>query len=357
MKKYLLLYISLFFFVSPPSWSMDYDQEEGEYDQNDDAMLTQNNMTQNNMMMQQSNMMPQNGMMMNQGMMQMPTQMPMHNNMMMQRQGMLSPNGMMMNQNNFMPMQNNMMMQQPGMMMNQIEDPERREQEDESSKREYVQSLVHNILKVGNRRRNRVFQNEKGGTVIDRNLKNKLFKLQKDLNEISRSLDGISEVNDSSDEAESSKKSRSSAKTESSKKSKSSSKSKEKKSSVKSKATSKKTKSSKKSGSSKHKIYSKKRKHFYGRSKKLSKFNRPKSFYTVKQLTPRNAVKYVPKFYSSGYSEVRSNQQVVPAKAVSYKVKNWGTGEIIPVETYYYQNSQNSYFSNKSECESGCKAQ
>ena len=103
MKKCLLLYISLFFCVSPLSWSMDYNQDEDGYGQNDDSMSMQNGMMQNNMMMQQPGMMPQNGMMMNQGMTQMPQQMPMQNgmmqnNMMMQQPGMMPQNGMMMNQ-------------------------------------------------------------------------------------------------------------------------------------------------------------------------------------------------------------------------------------------------------------------
>lgn len=341
MKKCLLLYISLFFFASPLSWSMEYNQDEDGYGQNEDSMSMENGMMQNNMMMQQPNMMPQNGMMMNQGMMQMPPQMPMQNGMM---------------QNNMM--QDNMMMQQPGMMpqngmmMNQMDDPERAMQEDETSKREYVQSLVQNILKVDNRRQNRGGQN--GGTVINRDLKNKLLKLQKILNEISRSLDGISVADETSAKG-SSKKSKSSA---SSAKSKSSEGSKS--TSGKSKSASKNAKSSRKSGSSRYKKRGKKWSRAHGRNAEYSKYSRPKSFYTVKQLTPRNAIKYVPKFYSSGYAgygTAANDQQVAPAKATSYKVKNWGTGEITPEETYYYKNSQNSYFLNKSKCENGCGAQ
>ena len=301
MKKCLLLYISLFFCVSPLSWSMDYNQDEDGYGQNDDSMSMQNGMMQNNMMMQQPGMMPQNG-----------------------------------------------------MMMNQMEDPTRMEQEDETSKREYVQSLVQNILKVDNRRQNGDFQNGNGGTAISRDLKNKLLKLQKALNAVSRSLDGISEIGEASAKG-SSNKSKSSALSTKSKSSEGS-----KSTSGKSKSASKKTKSPGKSRASKYKTRGKKWNHAYGRNTKSSNFSRPKSFYTVKQLTPRNAVKYVPRFYSSGYAKygtAADDQQVAPVKAISYKVKNWGTGEITPEEAYYYKNSQNSYFSNKSKCDNGCGAQ
>ena len=349
MKKYLLLYISLSFFISPLAWSM---AEEDDYESGSDQDEGSEPM-QNGMQNMQPNMAFQNGgMMTNQGMMQQP--------------GMLPPNGMMMNQNNFMPMPNNMMMQQPGMMpqngimpqngmmnqgmmpqnrmmTNQMNDPERLRQDDETSKKEYVRSLVQNILKVDNRRRNRDFQDGKGETVTDRNLKNKLFKLQKDLNKISRNLDGITDEEETFAGGSSKKsKSKTSAKTKSSKKSTTASKS-----------SSTKTKSSRKSRSSKYKKYRRKNR-TYSRSKKFSKFNRPKSFYTVKQLTPQNAVKYVPRYYYSGYTATVNEQQAASAKAISYKVKNWGTGEVVPEEAYYYKNFQNSYFSNKSKCENGC---
>lgn len=350
MKKYLLLYISLSFFISPLAWSMagedDYGSEsdqDGNFDQDEGSEPMQNGMLN----MQPDMAFQNGGMMMNQGMMQQP--------------GMLPQNGMMMNQNNSMSMPNNMMMQQPGMlsqngmmpqngmmnqgmmpqnrMMNQMDNPENLWQDDETSKKEYVQSLVQKLLNVGGKRKNRDFQDGEDY----RDLKNKFFKLQKDLNEISRSLNGIADEEESF-AGGSSKKSKSSvsAKTKSSKKSTTASKS-----------SSTKAKSSRKSRSSKYKKY-RSRSRTYSRNKKFSKFNRPKSFYTVKQLTPQNAVKYVPKYYYSGYNATVNEQQAVPTKAISYKVKNWGTGEVVPEETYYYKNFQNSYFSNKSKCENSC---
>ena len=323
MKKYSLLCIGLFFFISPLSWSMDYDQDEGEYDQSNDENLDESmqDTMQNDMVMQQQpNTMYQNNMMMNQGMMQNSMQMPMQdtmqNSMIMQQQ----PNATFSND----------------MMANQMYAPEGVQQEDETSKKEYVQSLVNNILQVNNRQRNQSSQNKtkNGGIVIDRNLKNKLFKLQKDLDEISRSLNGISKAKEATNEKSSTKfKSRSSLA--------------EKKSSERAKFTSNKAKLSKKSKSAKSRIYRGKR----TLNKKYSKFNRQKSFYTVKQLTPKNAIKYMPRFYYSGYNRAGNYQSDVQIRNMSYKIKNWGTGEVTSTESYY---RPKSYFSDKSKCTNGC---
>ena len=320
MKKYFLLYLGFICFMSPLSWSMDDDQYGDEFGQGEDEIsgMSGQNMMQNGMMpQQQSNMMYQNNMMANQRMMQN----GMQNGMLMQQQsGMMFPNGTMNNQ-----------------MYSQGRD----EQEDETSKTEYVQSLVNNILQVKNKQRDQSFQKTKnGGTVIDRNLKNKLLKLQKDLDEISRSLRGVPQSEESTAK-------------KSSKKSKSSVSSANDEFFEESEEISKRTKSSKKSKFAKSKTFSRKRNR---RGKKL-KFNGSRSFYTVKRLTPENAVKYVPKFYSAGSysSESRKNyRSKVPVRNMSYKIKNWGTGEVFPIESYY---NKNSYFSVKSKCDKGCGAQ
>ncbi len=317
MKRCSLLCISLLIFANPLSWSMEYDQYEDEYDQAEDESNTNDTM----MMQQAPDMMSSNGMMMNQGMLQ--NSMPMQNTM--------QQDTMMMQQ---MPG----MMSSNGMMMNQMHSPEIRGQEDETSKKEYVQSLVNNILQVNNRQQKKASQSTKGGSVIDRNLKNKIFKLQKDLDEISRSLSGISQSGELTIEEESSKRSKSSKEIKTSGKKKSSDKS----------TVSKKGESSGKLKSRKSSVYNRKRRR--GRNRKIFRSNYAKNFYTVKQLTPKNAVRYVPKYYSSVYDKAKNFQQ----PTISYKIKNWGTGEVISSESYY---SPNSYFSNKAKCDKGCGAQ
>ncbi len=323
MKKYLLLYFSLFFCMSPLAEAMDDDQDENEYDQsedeNDSSSMQNNMMYQNNAMMQQPNMMYQN-------------------NAMMQQPNMMYQNNAMMRQPNMM-YQNNAMMQQPNGMRN------RRNQEDyETSKTEYVRSLVDGILRVNHNRQDvssAITKNERA--VVDRDLKNKLLKLQKHVDELSQGLDENSQTDEAdSVNEQSSKKSKTlkkAQKTQSSKKEKS----------LKKSRLSKRKKSSKRFKSSKLGRYHKK-----NPSKKISKFNRQRSFYTVKQLTPRNAIKYVPQYYSSQYNNSDYYQNFSPVKATTYQVKNWGTGEITSAEFYYLNSSQKPYFSDKSKCVSGC---
>ena len=346
MKKYFLLYLGSLLLVNSPSWSMNEDgydenyaedtsiQDEDGYDRNGD-MSMQNGM-QNGMMIQQPDMMLPNGMM-NQGMFP--------NGAMMQQSGMVLPDGTM----NSQAYQNG-------------------DEYAHTDNDEYVRSLVNNILQMKNEQQNQVLNKTKsGGIVVSKNLKNKILKLQKELDEISLSLKGISTSDDATEE-------------KSLQKSKSSDKS-----------ASKGKKSSKKSMYAKSKSYIKK---LWNRKGKFSKFSTSKgeykiktllsskkaqkfsnfnwmgSLHTVKQLTRENAKKFVPEHrfsrsYSSGQSKVKKYKSSVPVK---YKVKILGTGEIIPIDVYYQKNTSYSpeksnsqknsnYFSDKSKCDNGCGVQ
>lgn len=352
MKKYFLLYLGLLLLVSPPSWSMDYDQDEDEYDQSDD----ENMQMQNGVIQQQQNMMYQNNMMMNQGMM--PDEM--------------QQNGMMIQQP--------VMMIQDGMVNDQMGYSEEG-LDDEESKRQYVQSLVNDVLQIRNEQQSQTTGKTKnGGTVIDKNLKNKILKLQKDLDEISLGLKGIS-ISDESESGKSTKKSKDlSEKDEFSNKSASKRK---KKSSRKSEVTNSKERGERGNGKSKGKLskfyiskrgYKIKTLSTSGKAKRFAKKSKNPNwagnFHTVKQLTRENARRFVPehrfsKNYSSGSVKVKKYKSSVPVK---YKVKILGTGEIIPVDAYYKKdisrsseksNSQknSTYFSDKSKCDNGCGAQ
>lgn len=349
MKKYFLLYLGLILFVNSPSWSMDYDQDEDEYDQNDDENTSIQNYDQ------QSNVINPNNMI-NPGMM--PNSMQM-------------PNGML---------QNGMLIQQPGTIFpDDTMNGQAYQNGDESAHMdndEYVQSLVNNILQMKDERQNQALNKTKnGGIVVSKNLKNKILRLQKDLDEISLSLKGISTFDDTAEEksAKKSKSLRSSAKSKSSG------------------SASKGKKSSKKSTYAKSKSYIEKwgnRKGKFSKfstskgeykiktllspkkAPKFSNFNWMGSLHTVKQLTRENAKKFMPehrfsKSYSSGNSKVKKYKSNVPVK---YKVKILGTGEIIPIDVYYQKNTSYSseksnsqknsnYFSDKSQCDNGCGAQ
>ena len=369
MKKYFWLYLGSLLLVSLPSWSMDYDQDEGEYDQNgDEGTLIQNDM----MMQQQPNMMYQNNMIMNQGML--PNAMQMQNGMlqdgmMMQQPGMMSTDGMMYDQ-----------MNTSGEELN-----------DETSKREYVQSLVNDILQIRNEQQNQASlrKTKNGGTVLDRSLKNKLFKLQKDLDEIDPNSDAISpELRKNLDEIIRGLSGISLSEESTTKKSKSSDSSARGKSSDKTKSTSKKSKSAKSKGYSKNSKKSKSTKSkthgkMQNRKMRVLKLNGAKGFHTVKPLNYKNAKKFIPKYrFSRGYplgnGEVKKYRSTIPSKKTSYKIKIYGTGKTIPAEVYYQKNpsysseksnsqkgssnslnkpnsQQNStYFSDKSNCDNGC---
>lgn len=348
MKKYFLLYLGSLLLVSSPSCSMSYGQDEYEGDDEDTLIQNEDGYNQND----DENMSMQNGM---------------QNGMMIQQPGMMLPNGMM----NQGMLPNGMLMQQPGTILpdgtmnGQMYPPEGQSQNDD----EYVQSLVNNILQMKNEQQNQSLNKTKnGGVVVSKNLKNKILKLQKDLDEISLGLRGISKYNDTAEE-KSSKKSRSSDK-----------------------SASKGKKSSKKSMHARSKTYIKKK--WWNRKGKFSKFNTLKRGYkintllspkkaqkfsnsnwmgglhTVKQLTRENAKKFMPehrfsKSYSSGNNKVKKYESSVPVK---YKVKILGTGEAIPVDVYYQKNTSYSskksnsqknsnYFSDKSKCDNGCGSQ
>jgi len=308
MKKYLLLYISLFFGVGQLSLAMDYDQDEGEYNgnygngnfvegvqqtpyngfmQNNNAMpvrpgfISQNGM-QNNEMAMQSGFVPQNGMMFNN-----------------QIQGVGLNNGSMV-QTNFIP-------QNRGRTLNQTR-MNRNNYQDNITKQEHVQSLVNNILKINGKTNNGSSENitKNGGIVINKNLKNKLLRLQKDLEEINKSLNNVLQN--------------------------------ESKKSLK-------NKKSKSVKASKSKKSARRRNH----RKKTSTFNEQKRFYTVKQLTPQSR-KYIPS--SSNYSSNEHGSD--PYKSGIYKMKSWGTGKASSSTPYY---PSKSYFSNKSNCVNGCESE
>ncbi len=346
MKKYFLLYLGSLLLVNSPSWSMSEDgydendaedtsiQDEDGYDRNGD--MSMQNGVQNGMMIRQPGAMLPDGTM-NQGMFP--------NGAMMQQSGMVLPDGTM----NSQAYQNG-------------------DEYAHTDNDEYVRSLVNNILQMKNEQQNQVLNKTKnGGIVVSKNLKNKILRLQKELDEISLSLKGISTSDDT-------------AKEKSLQKSKSSDKS-----------VSKGKKSSKKSIYAKSKSYIKKlwnRKDKFlkfstskgeykiktllssKKAQKFSNFNWMGSLHTVKQLTRKNAKKFVPEHrfsrnYSSGQSKVKKYKSSAPVK---YKVKILGTGEIIPIDVYYQKNTSYSpeksnspknsnYFSDKSKCDNGCGVQ
>lgn len=343
MKKYFLLYLGSLLLVSLPSWSVDYDQDEDEYEQSDDEGTP----IQNSMMLQQQpNMMYQNNMMMNQGMFP--------NDAMMQQPGMILPDGTMNNQ-----------VYQNGDEYAHMDNDE------------YVQSLVNNILQMENEQQNQALNKTKNGEiVVSKNLKNKILKWQKELDEISLGLKGSS----TSDESTKKKSKGSSEKDKLSDKSTS----KGKKSSKKSEIAKSKSRNKKRNSNGIYKIKtlstSRKARRF---AKKISKFNRSESLHTVKQVTLENAKRFVPEHrfsnsYSLGQSKVKNYKSSVPAK---HKVKILGTGEVIPAEVYYQKNNSHfsdksnsqkglsdslnkpnfqknsTYFSDKSKCDNGCGAQ
>ena len=151
MKKYLLLYLSLFFGVSQLSLAMDYDSDEGEYDNGygngNSAMEGQqvpyNGFVQNNNAMpMQPGFAPQGGM---------------QNNGMIMQPGFTPQNGMALNnQVQGMEINNNSMIQ-PGFMpqnimqINNQMGMNRNNSLNGITKQEHVQSLVNNILKINGR--------------------------------------------------------------------------------------------------------------------------------------------------------------------------------------------------------------
>ena len=305
MKKYLLLYLSLFFGVSQLSLAMDYDSDEGEYDNGygngNSAMEGQqvpyNGFVQNNNAMpMQPGFAPQGGM---------------QNNGMIMQPGFTPQNGMALNnQVQGMEINNNSMIQ-PGFMpqnMMQINNQmgmNRNNSLNGITKQEHVQSLVNNILKINGRTNvGSLESTTKNGKIgINNDLKNKLLRLQKDLEEINKSLNGILQ----SESKKSSKKKKS-------------------------------IKASKKSV---------KRRNY--KKKKISSFNKQKDFYTVKQPTPQNARKYMPS--SSKYT---GRAYVAdPYESGVYKMKSWGTGKPSSPTPYY---PSKYYFTNKSDCINGCES-
>ena len=324
MKKYLLFYFGLFFSVSQFSLAMDYDQDENEYDDSygneySAGGIQQNSynglMQNNNEMLMQPEFIPQNGMQ-NNGMAMQPrfvSQNGMQNNEMAMQPGFVPQNGMMLNNTIQGIGLNNSSMVQPRFVpqnMRQINNPmeaNRNNSSNNITKQEHVQSLVNNVLKIKGNINDGSYGNtaKNNGIVINKNLKNKLLRLQKDLEEINKNLDNI-------------------LKNES------------KQSSKKKKSKSAKSSSSKKSA---------KRRNL---KKKASTFNKQRNFYTVKQLTPQNARKYVPN--SSNYSGNGHKSDLY--KYGIYKMKSWGTGTAVPSAPSY---TNRSYFSNKSDCLNGCK--
>ncbi len=91
-------------------------------------------------------------------------------------------------------------------------------------------------------------------------------------------------------------------------------------------------------------------------TKKYSKPDYTKGYYTIKQFTPENDRRYVPKPFFSNSSQV-SSMPNSSEKVGGYVIKNWGTKATTVVNST--QNSipastpaQNNYFSKKSDC--GC---
>jgi ElaB/YqjD/DUF883 family membrane-anchored ribosome-binding protein len=305
MKKCLLFYLGLFFSVSQLSLAMDYDQDESEYGDNFGNGYSAEGIQQNSY----------NGFVQNSNGMQMQSVIPqntMQNNGMLMQPGFVTQNGMQMQ--SVMPqntIQNNGMTMQSGFMpqnMRQINNPmrvNRNNSLDNVTKQEHVQSLVNNILRVNGNVNSGTYGTiaKNNGIVINKNLKNKLLRLQKDLEEINKNLNNILQ-NESKD---------------SSKKKKS-------------------TRASKKSAKRRN------------RRKKASTFCDQRNFYTVKQLTPQNARKYIPN--SSNYSG-RARKDDLYQSGI-YRMKSWGTGIAVPSTPSY---SDRSYFSNKSDCSNGCKSE
>lgn len=304
MKKCLLFYLGLFFGVSQLSLAMDYDQDESEYDDNYENEYSDGGIQQNSY-----NGFAPNG----NGMLMQPVipQNAMQNNGMAMQPGFVPQNGIQMQsvipQNT---MQNNGITMQPGFMpqnMGQINNPmgvNRNNSLNNITKQEHIQSLVNNVLRVNGNVNSGSYGSvaKNNGIVINKNLKNQLLRLQKDLEDINKSLNNIlqNKSKESSNKKESAKASKKSAKRR-------------------------------------------------NRRKKASKFNKLRDFYTVKQLTPQNARKYIPN--SSNYSGNARRDDLYQSGI--YKMKSWGTGTSVSSTPYY---SNKSYFSNKSSCSSGCKS-
>lgn len=306
MKKYLLLYLGLFFGVSQLSLAMDYDLDESEYDNGygSNNSIVEGQQAPYNGFVQNNNAMPMQPGFTPQGGMQ--------NTGMIMQPGFTPQNGMALN-NQAQGMElNNSSMIQPSFMpqnMGRINTPmgmNRNNSLNSITKQEHVQSLVNNILKINGRTNagSPESATKNGRIGINNDLKNKLLRLQKDLEEINKSLNGILQ----SESKRPSKK----------KKSKS-------------------IKASKKSA---------KRRNY---KKKISSFNRQKDFYTVKQPTPKNARKYIPS--SSKY--IGRAYEADPYESGVYRMKSWGTGNHSSPTPYY---PSKYYFTNKSDCINGCES-
>ncbi len=330
MKKYLLLYFGLFFSVGQLSLAMYSDQDESEYNDEygnenyvgETQQTPYNEFAQNNnvMALQPSLMAVQPGLISQNGI---------QNNGVMTQPGLVSPNGIQNNgiarQSGFVP-QNQMMLnnqiqrigmnnesmmqsgfvpQNAGQINNKI-GVNKSNLLDSTTKQEHVQSLVNNILRINGNTNNGAYGNiaKNGGAVISKSLKNKLLRLQKDLEEINKSLNGVlqNKVKNSS---------------------------KNKKSNPMKAAASKKP--------------VKRR----NRKSKTSRCNKYRDFYTVKQLTSQNSRKYVPN--SSNFSG--NVYRASPYESGVYKMKSWGTGTASSSASYY---PGRSYFSNKSDCTDRC---